>query len=165
MAFPKPVEVVRTFEDACNARDVEAVLACFNGDAALSVHCAGLPQIRAWVEAVLPGFHAESRDHSVAGHTVTWIGAVSSVALRQLGFYVPVELAIQAVIRDGRIAHVTVTPAPSAAVTAHQDGVGPEGGDSVRVTVDAHAGGHSQVDAKQLARMRQGRPAERSPKG
>src|ERR687894_772773 len=74
-----PVSVVKDFDAAWNAHDIEGVLAFFTDDAVVRMEpppsdelggvYTGKEQIRAgWVEPLMPRFHVESRDHRVAGH-------------------------------------------------------------------------------------------------
>jgi ketosteroid isomerase-like protein len=110
-----PVAVVRAFDAAWNAHDLEAVMACFAADAVVTqlppppdggVH-RGTEQIRRWVAAVLPGFHVDSRGHRARGDTVPWTASVRGDLFRELGFPQPFEAAAEAVVRAGKIASFT----------------------------------------------------------
>jgi len=74
-----PVSVVKDYDAAWNAHDVEGVMAFFTDDAVVRMEPSppdefggvytGKEQIRTgWVEPLISGFHVESRDHQVAGH-------------------------------------------------------------------------------------------------
>ena len=74
-----PVAVIKDYDAAWNAHDVEGVMAFFSDDAVFRMEPAppdefggvytGKEQIRAGVvEPLMPGFHVESSDHRVVGH-------------------------------------------------------------------------------------------------
>jgi hypothetical protein len=74
-----PVSVVKDYDAAWNAHDVEGVMAFFTDDAVVRMEppppdefggvYTGKEQIRAgWVEPLISGFHVDSSDHQVAGH-------------------------------------------------------------------------------------------------
>ena len=121
-----PVSVVKDYDAAWNAHDVERVMAFFADDAVVRMEPAppdeyggvyvGKEQIRAGVvEPLMPGFHVESRDHQVAGHQegvgdrVIWASTVSGDFFRQMGAEPPVEAAAEAVVQGGKIRSFTAT--------------------------------------------------------
>jgi ketosteroid isomerase-like protein len=121
-----PVSVVKDFDAAWNAHDIEGVLAFFTDDAVVRMEPApsdefggvytGKEQIRAgWVEPLMPGFHVESRDHQVAGHQeevgdrVIWIAMVSGDFFRQMGAETPVESPAEAIVQGDKIKFFTGT--------------------------------------------------------
>jgi hypothetical protein len=74
-----PLLVLKNYDAAWNAHDVEGVMAFFTDDAVVRLEPAppdefggvytGKEQIRAgYVEPTMAGFHVESRDHQVVGH-------------------------------------------------------------------------------------------------
>jgi len=110
-----PVSVVRAFDAAFNAHDLEAVMAFFTDDAVVTQLppppdggiYRGKEQIRRWVEAVLPGFHVDSREHRTSGDTVAWTASVTGDLFRQMGFSQPFEAQAEAVVREGKVASFT----------------------------------------------------------
>jgi ketosteroid isomerase-like protein len=124
-----PVSVLKDFDAAWNAHDIEGVLAFFTDDAVVRMEpppsdefggvYTGKEQIRAgWVEPLMPGFHVESRDHQVAGHQegvgdrVIWTAMVSGDFFRQMGAESPVVSPAEAVIQGDKIKFFTGTNAP-----------------------------------------------------
>ena len=113
----EPLPVVQALDAACNAHDLESVMALFADDAVVR-HTPppdgvglyrGKAQIRDWMEPQLPGFHVVTRDHRTTGDTVRWSGTVTHDLLRQIGQDQPVDALLEAVIRDGQIASFSVT--------------------------------------------------------
>lgn len=112
-----PLSIVRQYDAAWNAHDLEAVMACFADDAVATQTPPppdgginrGKDQIRRWAEGQLPGFHVDSRDHRTSGDTVTWTSTVTGDVFRQMGFHEPLEAQAEAVVRDGKIVSFTAT--------------------------------------------------------
>ena len=115
-----PVSVVKDFDAAWNAHDIEGVLAFFTEDAVVRMEpppsdefggvYTGKEQIRAgWVEPLMPDFHVESRDHQVAGHQegvgdrVIWKSRVSGDFFRQMGVEPPIEATSEAIVQGDKI--------------------------------------------------------------
>jgi hypothetical protein len=115
-----PVSVVKDFDAAWNAHDVERVLDFFTDDAVVRMEphppdefggvYTGKEQIRAgFVEPLMPGFHVDSRGHQVAGYQegvgerVIWTAAVSGDFFRQMGGEPPVESAAEALVQGDKI--------------------------------------------------------------
>ena len=115
-----PVSVVKNFDAAWNAHDVEGVMAFFADDAVFRMEPAppdefggvytGKEQIRASVvEPLMPGFHVESSDHQVAGHQegvgdrVIWKSRVSGDFFRQMGVEPPIEATSEAIVQGDKI--------------------------------------------------------------
>ena len=124
-----PVSVVKDYDAAWNAHDVEGVMAFFTDDAVVRMEpppsdefggvYTGKEQIRAgWIEPLMPGFHVESRDHQVAGHQegvgdrVIWTAMVSGDFFRQMGAEPPVVSPAEAVIQGDKIKFFTGTNPP-----------------------------------------------------
>ena len=121
-----PVSVIKDFDAAWNAHDVEGVLAFFADDAVVRMEppppdesggvYTGKEQIRAgFVEPLMPGFHVESRDHQVAGHQegvgdrVIWASTLSGDLFGQMGADPPVEGTTEAVVQGDKIKAFTAT--------------------------------------------------------
>src|SRR5215204_7248738 len=122
-----PVSVIKDFDAAWNAHDIEGVLAFFTDDAVVRMEppppdefggvYTGKEQIRAgFVEPLMPGFHVESRDHQVAGHQegvgdrVIWTAMVSDDVFRQIvGAEPPVESTGEAIVQGDKIKYFTAT--------------------------------------------------------
>ena len=125
-----PVSVVKDYDAAWNAHDVEGVMAFFTDDAVVRMEPAppdefggvytGKEQIRAgWVEPLISGFHVESSDHQVAGHQegvgerVIWTAMVSGDFFRQIGAEPPVKSSAEAVVQGDKIKSFTaINPEP-----------------------------------------------------
>src|SRR5215218_11468351 len=103
-----PVSVVKDFDAASNARDVEGMMAFFTDDAVAKLEPSppdesggvytGKEQIRAgFVEPLMAGFHVDSNDHQVTGHQegvgdrVIWTAMVSGDAFEQTGADLPLK--------------------------------------------------------------------------
>ncbi len=75
-----PVTVVQASDAACNADDLEAVLALFAAEAVVTQLPAtpdggvyrGKQLVRQWFAPQLAGFHVDSQDHRVIAESVTW---------------------------------------------------------------------------------------------
>ncbi len=121
-----PVAVLKDFDAAWNAHDVEGVMAFFVDEAVVRLEppppdesggvYTGKEQIRSgFVELLMPGFHIESRDHQVAGHQegvgdrVIWTAMVSGDVFRQMGAEPPVASAAEAVLEGDKIKSFTAT--------------------------------------------------------
>lgn len=119
-----PVSVVKDFDAASNAHDVEGVLSFFTDDAVVRLEPAppdefggvytGKEQIRTgFVEPLMPGFHVDSNDdHQVAesqegGQRVTWRAMLSADLFRQLGAEPPVEATGEAVVEGDKFKSFT----------------------------------------------------------
>src|SRR4051794_3958647 len=119
-AAQDPLAVVRAFDAACNADDLDGALALFADEAVVRQTPAppdggeyrGQAQIRHWLEPQLIGFHADSRDHRVSDETVTWTAMVTAEMLRRAGLADPVRAEAEAVVRDGKITAFTVANNP-----------------------------------------------------
>jgi ketosteroid isomerase-like protein len=129
-----PVSVIKDFDAAWNAHDVEGVMAFFADDAVVRMEppppdefggvYTGKEQIRVgFVEPLMPGFHVDSRDHQVAGHQdgvgdrVIWIAMVSGEAFGQTGAESPIESPAEALVQGDKIRSfvATVPPLPEEA--------------------------------------------------
>ena len=121
-----PVSVLKDYDAAWNAHDVEGVMAFFTDDAVVRLEPAppdefggvyrGKEQIRAgFVEPLMAGFHVESRDHQVAGHQegvgdrVIWMSMLSGEAFKEMGADPPVEGTCEAIIQEDKIEFYTYT--------------------------------------------------------
>ena len=119
-----PLSVMKDFDAAWNAHDVEGVMAFFTDDAVVRLEPAppdefggvysGKEQIRAgYVEPLMAGFHVESRDHQVAGHQegvgerVIFTAMVSGDFLKQMGAEPPVEAQGEALVEGEKIKSFT----------------------------------------------------------
>ena len=115
-----PVSVIKDYDAAWNAHDVEAVMAFFADDAVVRMEPAppdgsggvytGKERIRAGVvEPLMPGFRTESRDHRVAGHQegvgdrVIWASTVWGDFFGQMGAEPPVKATAEALVQGGKI--------------------------------------------------------------
>jgi ketosteroid isomerase-like protein len=111
-----PVSVIKDFDAAWNAHDIEGVLAFFTDDAVVRMEpppsdgfggvYTGKEQIRAgFVELLMPGFHVDSRDHQVVGHQegvgdrVIWTAMVLDETFGQTGAELPVESPAEALVQ------------------------------------------------------------------
>ena len=121
-----PVSVIKDFDAAWNAHDLEGVMAFFTDDAVVRMEppspdesggvYTGKEQIRAgFVEPLLAGFHVESRDHQVTGHQegvgdrVIWTAMVSGDAFGQTGADLPLKSPAEAFIQGDKIRCFTAT--------------------------------------------------------
>ncbi len=123
-----PVAVIKDYDAAWNAHDVEGVMAFFTDDAVFRMEPAppdefggvytGKEQIRAGVvEPLMPGFHVESSDHRVVGHQegggerVTWTALVSGDFFEQMGAETPVKSTAEAVVEGDKLkSHTAINP-------------------------------------------------------
>jgi ketosteroid isomerase-like protein len=122
-----PVSVVKDYDAAWNAHDVEGVLAFFTDDAEVRMEPAppddefggvysGKEQIRAgFVEPLMEGFYVDSSNHQVAGaqeglgERVIWTAMVSGEFFRQMGVEPPVESSAEAIVEGDKIKSFTAT--------------------------------------------------------
>jgi ketosteroid isomerase-like protein len=121
-----PVSVVKDYDAAWNAHDVEGVMAFFTDDAVVRMEppppdefggvYTGKEQIRAgWVEPLISGFHVETSDHRVAGHQegvgdrVIWTAMVSGDAFGQTGADFPLKSPAEAFVQGDKIRCFTAT--------------------------------------------------------
>jgi ketosteroid isomerase-like protein len=108
-----PVAVVKAFDAASNAGDIERVMAFFADDAVLKdpmepkVHT-GKQQIREWFEPQMQHFHVESRNHQVSGDTVAWEATLTGEAVREMGSDA-IEQTAEAIVRGGKITSFALT--------------------------------------------------------
>ena len=119
-----PVSVIKDFDAASNARDVESMMAFFTEDAVAKLEPAppdefggvyrGKEQIRAgFVEPLMAGFHVDSNhDYRVAedqegGQSVTWSAMLSADLFRQMGAEPPVEATGEAVLEGDKFKSFT----------------------------------------------------------
>ena len=119
-----PVSVVKDFDAASNARDVEGMIAFFTDDAVAKLKPSppdefggvytGKEQIRAgFVEPLMAGFHVDSNDdYRVAedqegGQRVTWSAMLSADLFRQMGAEPPVEATGEAVLEGDKFKSFT----------------------------------------------------------
>jgi SnoaL-like domain len=115
-----PVSVIKDFDAAWNAHDVEGVMAFFTDDAVVTVEPAppdesggvyiGKEQIRTgFVEPQMPGFHVDSKDHQVTGYQegvgerVIWTAVVSGEFFREMGAEPLIEATGEAVVEGEKI--------------------------------------------------------------
>jgi ketosteroid isomerase-like protein len=108
-----PVAVVKAFDAACNAGDIERVMAFFADDAVLKDPVehkvyTGKQQIREWFQPQMRHFHVESRNHQVSGDTVTWEATLTGDIVRQMG-HDAIEQTAKAVVRGGKITSFALT--------------------------------------------------------
>jgi ketosteroid isomerase-like protein len=121
------LSVVKDYDAAWNAHDVEGVLAFFTDDAVVRMEpsppddefggvYSGKEQIRAgFVEPLMAGFHVESRDHQLAGHQegvgerVIWMAMVSGDIFEQMGAEPPVESSAEAIVQGEKIKSFSAT--------------------------------------------------------
>lgn len=115
--IPDPLAIVRAFDAACNAHDLETVLSLFADDAVVRQSppsdgvgiYRGKEQIGSWFQTQLPGFHVDSSDHRMSGDSVSWSAMMTDDLLRQIGQRQPLRTEAEAVVRDGKIASLSVT--------------------------------------------------------
>ena len=123
-----PVAVIKDYDAAWNAHDVEGVMAFFTDDAVFRMEPAppdefggvytGKEQIRAGVvEPLMAGFYVDSSDHQVVGHQeggverVTWTAMVSGDFFEQMGAETPVKSTAEAVVEGDKIkSHTAINP-------------------------------------------------------
>jgi ketosteroid isomerase-like protein len=119
------LSVVKDYDAAWNAHDVEGVLAFFTDDAVVRMEpsppddefggvYSGKEQIRAgFVEPLMAGFHVDSNDdYRVAedqegGQRVTWSAMLSADLFRQMGAEPPVEATGEAVLEGDKFKSFT----------------------------------------------------------
>jgi hypothetical protein len=116
-----PLSVMKEFDAAWNAHDIEGVLAFFTDDAVVRPDppppddefggvYRGKEQIRTgWVEPTMPGFHVESSDHQVSedseggGQRVSWRAMFWSDAFAQSGAELPIEATGEVILEGDKI--------------------------------------------------------------
>ena len=120
------VSVLKDYDAAWNAHDVEGVMAFFTDDALVRMESpppdefggvySGKEQIRAgFVEPLMAGFHVQFTNHQVAGYQegvgerVIWTAMVSGDIFRQMGAEPPVESAAEAILEADKIKAFTAT--------------------------------------------------------
>jgi ketosteroid isomerase-like protein len=108
-----PVAVVKAFDAACNAGDIERAMAFFAGDAVVRVPVepgvhTGKQQIRAWLQPQMRHFRVAPRNQRVTGNTVTWEITVTGDLVRQAGSTAIKETA-KAIVRGGKITSFALT--------------------------------------------------------
>jgi hypothetical protein len=115
-----PLAVIQAFDAACEANDLDGVMAFFADGAIVTLLppppsdpgiYRGKQQIRSSQEQLLQHFHAAIRNREVTGDRVTWEATVWSDFFRRMGL-ANVEDTVEAVIHDGKITSFTVTIAP-----------------------------------------------------
>ena len=114
------VALVNALNQASNGDDVERALAFFAADAVVTTPptpsgqtiWTGTQQVRALLQwQVDEHFHAAARNIHVTGNTVTWDSTVALDIFRRMGLD-GVELAVEAVVQDGKITSFTATLSP-----------------------------------------------------
>jgi predicted ester cyclase len=121
-AAPKPVAVVKAFDDAWNGGRVEKVLALCADDVTVTFlpypgaeqTFRGKEQVGAFARAQLAGFRVRSRDHVATGGQVNRKSEIANDAFRALGVDV-VELEEEAQVEDGLIVRLKAVAAPASA--------------------------------------------------
>ena len=121
------LSVLKDYDAAWNAHDVEGVMAFFTDDAVVRMEpsppddefggvYSGKEQIRVgFVEPLMAGFHVESRDHQLAGdqegvgERVVWIAMVSGEIFEQMGVEPPVESSAEAIVEGEKIKSFSAT--------------------------------------------------------
>jgi ketosteroid isomerase-like protein len=109
---PKPKVVVKAMDAACNAGDLERVMAFFADDAVLKASqdpkiYAGKQQIREWFAPQMNHLHVLSKDHQVTGDSVTWMGTLTGDIVKQMGSE-SIDSIAEAVVQGGKIASFTL---------------------------------------------------------
>ena len=122
-----PVSVVKDYDGAWNAHDLEGVMAFFADDSVVRMEPSppddefggvytGKEQIRAgFVEPLMAGFRVESSDHQVAGHQegvgerVIWRAMVSGDIFEQMGAEPPVESSAEAIVEGEKFKSFSAT--------------------------------------------------------
>ena len=122
LTLNEAVALVNALNDACNADDVERALAFFADDAVVKTLppppsgqaiWTGTQQVRAWLQwQADEHFHVASRNIQVTGNTVTWDSTVALDTFRRIGLD-GVEVAVEAVVQDGKITSFTGTLSPA----------------------------------------------------
>jgi ketosteroid isomerase-like protein len=108
-----PVVVVSALDAACNAGDIERVMAFFADNAILkdpmeSKVLTGKQQIREWFQLQMGHFHVTSTNHRVTGNTVTWHGTLTGDIVQQMGRDTLEETA-EAFVQGGKITSFALT--------------------------------------------------------
>ena len=119
-----PVSVIKDFDAASNARDVEGMMAFFADDAVAKLEppppdefggvYTGKEQIRTgFVEPLMAGFHVDSNDdHQIAEdqegrQRVTWSARLSADLFSQMGADPPVDATGEAVLEGDKFKSFT----------------------------------------------------------
>jgi ketosteroid isomerase-like protein len=102
-----PAAVVKAMDAACNAGDIEGVMALFADDAVLESPqeprlSEGKQAIREWFQPQMLHEQVESRNHHVTGEMVTWQSTLSGDIVKQMGLD-SVDTIATAGVRDGKI--------------------------------------------------------------
>jgi ketosteroid isomerase-like protein len=102
-----PIELIKAFDAAINAGDVDLTLAFFSADGYIkspmdSKIYAGKEQVRQWIENQVNKIHVVSRNHRLTGDTVVWEGRVTGELVKQMGLSSLDEIA-EAIVRDGKV--------------------------------------------------------------
>ena len=108
-----PVAVVRAMDAACNAGDLEGVLALFADDAVLTEPVehkvyTGKPHIQEWFQPSIGHYRVVSTDHRVRGDTVTWRATLTGHMVQQMGSE-SLEEAAEAAVWGGKITSFVLT--------------------------------------------------------
>jgi len=118
-----PLSVALAFGEAENAHDLERIVALFAEDAVLvnpNGTFTGRDQIRELYRAVFAGnIQAVGRAYQVRGDQITFISAATSDDFVRMGV-APLDLRIDATVRDGLIRRWVVSPTPEAAAKLQQ---------------------------------------------
>ncbi|MDE3074369.1 MAG: nuclear transport factor 2 family protein [Chloroflexota bacterium] len=124
-----PISVIRAYDTAWNAHDVEKVLAFFTDDAIVHLEppppppfaaiSRGKEEIRQFVQGLMPGFHVDSTGQQLSGGRLTWRAVVASDAFKQVGLDAAVT-DCEASLRDSKLSafHVTFAPETVAKIQA-----------------------------------------------
>jgi ketosteroid isomerase-like protein len=107
-----PATLVKAFDAACNAGDIERVMAFFAENAVLKSAqdpkiYTGKQQIREWFAPQMNHIHIVSKNHQVTGDTVTWEGTLSGDLVKQMGSDAFEQIA-EAIVQDGKIVSFTL---------------------------------------------------------
>jgi hypothetical protein len=118
-----PGSVVRAFDEALNAGNVEATLALFAPDAVVRTQnqtYTGTAQLRSlFMELVAQNINFDSGDHRVSGDTETHTATVSRDDWRRLGL-AWLDATASVVVQGGKIRSFTVTYSPDSTARLQQ---------------------------------------------
>jgi ketosteroid isomerase-like protein len=106
------VALINNLDSACNAGDIEGVMAFIADNAVLKSTqdpkiYSGKQQIREWFEPQMNHIRVDSRNHKVKGDTVTWEATLTGDIIKQMGAD-SIDQIQDAIIRDGKIASFTL---------------------------------------------------------
>jgi ketosteroid isomerase-like protein len=109
---PKPLVVVKAMDAACNAGDLERVMACFSDQAFIKASqdpkiYAGKQQIREWFEPQINHLRVVSKNHQVIGDSVTWESTLTGDIVKQMGSE-SVSTIAEATVQNGKITSFTI---------------------------------------------------------